>query len=174
MRSAGSRPRVAAALAAILSAVALLVVVVAASAGAQAAPDPVVEQPFGADSGDACRYGSAKGVLGWHLGSLAGSPRVVDVTGVVVDRPVPTGPVAPCADDRRSSTMTLAAYAGGVLVDTQTVPVDNGTREFEFQLANTTSTARIERVTVQVCRPPLAGLPATYCGPTQEYRAPVT
>jgi hypothetical protein len=132
-----------------------------------------VEQPFAADSGDPCLYGEARGVIDWHLGPLATRPTVVDIEGWLLDRPLSNNPVAPCGGDRRFSSVTLTAYARGAVVDSAVVRADNGVREFRLQLVNSTNAARIERLTVQVCRLSPAGDPAESCGRTQEYRAPV-
>jgi hypothetical protein len=145
----------------------------AAQTTTETTADSSVEQPFAADSGDPCRYGEARGVIDWHLGPLATRPTVVDVEGRLLDRPLPDSPVAPCGGDRRFSTVTLTAYARGAVVDSAVVRADNGVREFRLQLVNTANAARIERLTVQVCRLSSAGDPAESCGSKQEYRAPL-
>jgi hypothetical protein len=69
----------------------------AGPAAGPASADPVwetkVEQPFEADSGDACRYGHTRGLLGWHLDP----PTRVDVEGTgqveFRDSKDPAGPV---------------------------------------------------------------------------------
>lgn len=171
MRRARSTLRAAALLVCALSAV--LTGVGPASAAARVAPDTVVEQPFAADSGDSCRYGYTKGVLGWHLGPLVGRPTVVEVAGTVLDRPLSGSPAGSCGNDGRYATVTLTAYVGTKPVDTAAARVDNGTRDFRFQLANTTTAARIDRIVIEVCRPSLLDGRTAYCGPKQEYRAPV-
>jgi hypothetical protein len=146
-----------------------------ATAYASVAPGPtdtVVEQPFAADSGDRCQYGSTRGLLGWHLGPLV-RPATVAVRGSVLDRPLSLPSIPECGDDGRHTVLTMTAYARGVAVDQELVRVDNGVREFGFQLANTTSLAPIERVVVQVCRHPRTPGPAVHCGVEQVYRAPV-
>jgi hypothetical protein len=170
----GTRPRLrlVGVLAFILGAAGLLAAGAAGSASAQTAPQSGVEQPFTADSGDPCRYGDVKGVIGWHLGPLATRPTIVDVEGTLLDRPLSTGLVAPCGDDRRFSSVTLTAYARGAVVDSAVARADNGARDFGVQLVNATNAERIERVTVQVCRQaPVGG--GEYCGRLQEYRTPV-
>lgn len=138
-----------------------LTAVVAAPTGALASPT----QAFHANSGDNCRYGQTDGDLAWWSTSLTG----VDVTGVVVDRPAVTDPGPACPDDRRYTVATFAGYANGVLVDSDRRQVDNGRLEFRFVLGNSTSTARINRVVVQVCRASLTSTVPAYCGPAQSY-----
>ena len=149
-------------------------VALAGPASGREVPAPLVEQPFAADSGDSCRYGLAEGVLRWHLDPLGGPPTVVEVTGTIRERPVPTDPTAECGDDGRYSTVTMTAHARSGVVDTETVRVNNGAREFAFRLTGTPGAVPIARVIVEVCRPPLVGERPVYCGPRQEYRAPVS
>ncbi|WP_204011944.1 hypothetical protein [Virgisporangium aurantiacum] len=140
---------------------------------AAAAQDTVVQQPFAADSGDACPHGRTKGLLGWHLPPLGGGPVVADVTGILVDQPVSGDVSTPeCADDFRFSTVTFTAIAGARVVDTESARVDNGTVRFAFRLAAVTATP-IDLVVVQVCRVNLDPAPFTFCGPKQQYRAPI-
>jgi hypothetical protein len=149
-------------------------VALAGPASGQVVPSTLVEQPFAADSGDSCRYGLVEGVLGWRLDPLGGPPTVVEVTGTIRDRPVPIHPTEECGNDGRYSTATLTAYARSGVVDTETVRVNNGAREFAFRLTGTSGAVPIARVIVEVCRPPLVGTRPVYCGPRQEYRAPVS
>jgi len=182
MKGARSKLRTTAVAAGTISVAGLLATGLASSASAQAAapgqqavaPGTVVRQPFAADSGDACRYGVVKGQLGWHIGPVTSRPTVVDVDGTLVDRPLPTDSDAACGDDGRYSIATFTAYAGSAGVARAAVRVDNGAQPVRFTLANTTSTAGITLVVVQVCRPPLVGLRPVYCGAKQEYRAPVS
>jgi hypothetical protein len=148
--------------------------VAAVSASAQAAPATVVEQQFAASSGDSCRYGHAKGVLGWQLPPLGGGPTVVDVSGLLVDRPVAPITIPECPDDGRFSTLLLTALAGSEQVDTELIRADNSTRPFQLLLTGEIRRVVIDTVVVQVCRQPvLAGAPVS-CGPKQTYRAPVS
>lgn len=146
---------------------------VSASAGA-AAQDTVVEQRFAADSGDACPRGRTQGVLGWHLPPLGGGPVVADVTGILLDQPVSGDVSIPeCADDFRFSMVTFTAIAGAKVVDTESARVDNGTARFAFRLAAEVTAIPIDMVVVQVCRVNLDPAPFTFCGPKQQYRAPI-
>ena len=90
--------------------------------------------------------------------------------GTLIDRPVPTDPVSVCADDRRFSSAVFTAYAGNLQVDTDQRRVDNGRLDFRFVLGGTTSTARVDKVVVQVCRESMISpTPSRYCGPAQTY-----
>jgi hypothetical protein len=137
-------------------------------AASATASDVIVSDPFAATSGDECRMGSTAGKLGWHLTGL----RQVDVRGAVVDRGANSDPGLPCGDDRRYPTATFTAYSGGVAVRPSVVQrVDNGTLTFSFPI---TAARAIDLVVVQVCRHPLSPGPATYCGPRNAHRAPVS
>jgi hypothetical protein len=145
-----------------------------AAASAAEVPDTVVDQPFAADSGDACPLGRTKGVLGWHLRPLGGGPTAVDVTGILLDQPLSGDVSIPeCADDGRFSTVTFTALAGGTVVDTGSGRVDNGTVRLAFRLAAEVRAIPIDQVVVQVCRVNLDPAPFEYCGPKQVYRAPI-
>lgn len=118
--------------------------------------DVVVKQRFLAESRDSC--GVTKGVFAWHPTST------IDVTGVLHDDP--------CKDDGRFSTATFTAYASGRAVDEEIVRADDGPTDFVFQLDNSIGLTPIERVTVQVCRPPVEiGIPE-FCGPLEEHDSP--
>jgi hypothetical protein len=119
------------------------------------------QQPFTADSGDQCQYGTTRGILGPGT-----SPRLVHVGGVLVDRPVSSTTSALCVDDRRISVLTLTAYAGNRVVDSERIHVDNNTRDYKVSLVNAISTARIDRVTVRICRQGFVEGPLDYCGAT--------
>jgi hypothetical protein len=148
--------------------------VMPASASAGEATNTVVDQAFAADSGDACPHGRAKGLLGWHLRPLGGGPIAVDVTGILLDQPVSGDASTPeCADDGRFSVVTFTAYAGATVVDTGSGRVDNGTVRIAFQLAAEVRAIPIDQVVVQVCRVNLDPAPFEYCGPKQQYRAPI-
>jgi hypothetical protein len=138
------------------------------------APDLTAEQPFAADSGDSCRYGQVKGTLGWRLPPVGGPPTAVEVGGVLSDRPTAPITTPECGDDRRYSTVSVSAYAGGVQVDTESVRADNSMRRFALLLSNEVSRGPIELVVVQVCRQSLPAGPFDYCGARQVYRAPVS
>jgi hypothetical protein len=97
------RGRVTVFVTAALGAAALVVGTATAEA---AVVDVIVARPFSADSGDACRMGQTRGELGWHTDTR----RVVEVNGVVVDRPLPGGADAGCGNDGRYS---LAIYSRG-------------------------------------------------------------
>jgi hypothetical protein len=134
-----------------------------------AAPGPALAattQQFHAVSGDTCRYGQTDGTLSWWS---ATTPGAVDVVGTVIDRPTPTDPSV-CTDDRRLSFALFTAYAGGLLVDTERQGVDNGRLDFRFVLGATSSTARVDKVVVQVCREStISPTQPVYCGPAQTY-----
>jgi hypothetical protein len=155
-----------------LTAPAAALVVLAFPSTAHAA---TISQPFAADSGDACHYGSTSGTLGWTYGT--GSPvpvNSVDVKGQLTDRPTPTDPSTACPSDGYSSTATFTAYAGSAAVDRQSRTVDNGTLSFEFVLGKPASTTGIDRIVIQVCRSPVNTLPPTYCGTAVTYTPPPT
>jgi hypothetical protein len=146
------------------------VAVLAFPAAAQAA---TITQTFHADSGDACRYGSTDGTLGWQYGTASPLPVTgVDVKGTLTDRPLPADPATACPDDHYYSTATFTAYAGSVALDRQVRNADNAKVSFTFTLASSSSTAHIDRVTVQVCRSPINTLPPSYCGKEVVYLAP--
>lgn len=148
--------------------------VMPASASTGDVTGTVVNQPFAADSGDDCPRGRARGVLGWHLPPLGGGPTAVDVTGTLVDQPASGDVSTPeCADDGRFSAVTFTAYAGATVVDTGSGHVDNGTVRIAFRLAARARAVPIDRVVVQVCRVNLDPAPFEYCGPRQQYRAPI-
>ena len=135
---------------------------------------PVVTQEFFADSGDRCVYGQVRGVLGWHLPPVGGPPSAVDASGVLVDRP--TGPITTpeCTDDRRFSVVTLSAYSGGSVIDTEVVRADNGQQRFALTLVGEIRRAPIDMVVVYVCRHSLATGRPDYCGSRQVFRAPIS
>lgn len=131
-----------------------------------------VQLPFFADSGDSCRYGITKGEL-----SVPTVPtRLVRVSGAVADRPAGPGIPEVCPDDGRFSVAILIAYTGPKPVDAERIPVDNGTREYKFDLApDEPSILPIDRVSVQVCRQPReAGGPPIYCGVARDYWLPIS
>jgi hypothetical protein len=126
-----------------------------------------VIQPFSADSGDPCRMVQTRGDLGWH----SDSPRSVDVTGVVADRPLPGTADGACQDDDRSTLTTFTGYSNGTQITQSAVRVDNGHRDVELRL---TAPRSIDPVVVRVCRPsPLPG-PPIVCGAPQRYPAAIT
>jgi hypothetical protein len=148
--------------------------VAAFSPAAQAAPATVVEQPFAAGSADSCRYGQARGILGWWLPPIGGGPRAVDVSGVLVDHPVSPVTTPECPNDGRFSTVLFTAFAGGAQVDAELVRTDDSARTFQLQLAGETRPVVIDTVVVQVCRQFAFAGPPVYCGPKQAFRAPVS
>lgn len=122
---------------------------------------------FQAVSGDNCRYGQTEGTLSWWSTTVPGA---VDVVGSLVDRPVPTDPILICADDGRFSVAAFTAYSGSLQVATDKRRVDNGRLDFRFVLGGTASTARVDKVVVQVCRESMISpTPSRYCGPAQTY-----
>lgn len=145
----------------------------AAGPGRTTAPAAVQSAPaqeFKADSGDRCGYGYTTGTLTWR------APRptiysVVDVKGIVVDRPSRTDPGPGCADDGRYTMAGFIAYVGRTVVDSALVRVDNGSADIAVTLGeNGTVMPIIDQVVVQVCR--YSGTPVgiRYCGPPQTYR----
>jgi hypothetical protein len=142
-----------------------------ATAYAGTSPNSVVEQPFAADSGDACKYGATRGTIFWTLGPFV-TPAPVGVKGTLIDRPLSDMPSV-CGNDGRFSVVTFTAYAGTVKVDEQLVRADNQLVDYQFRLVNETSTAPISHLVVVVCRHFPAPGPAVYCGPRQLFRAPV-
>ncbi|MGI5186410.1 hypothetical protein ACQEVZ_60270 [Dactylosporangium sp. CA-152071] len=132
-----------------------------------------INQPFAADSGDSCRYGSTAGTLGWQYGTTSPLPVAgVAVTGKLADRPTPSDPAATCRDDGYSSTAVFVAYAGSVEVARQSRTANNATVSFAFTLGGNASTIGISRVVIQVCRNPVITLPPSYCGKPVTYLAP--
>jgi hypothetical protein len=145
----------------------------AAASSAPSAPEGVVTQAFSADSGDSCRYGRARGVLGWRLPPLGGGPTAVTVEGTAQDLPLPHAPVIGCGDDGRFTTVAFVARAGSTIVDSELVRVDNAGRDIALTLAGDTAATRTDSVTVQVCRSHPATPRLDYCGPRVSYRAPI-
>ncbi|WP_406068928.1 hypothetical protein [Micromonospora sp. NBC_01638] len=145
--------------------------IVASPGAAQAA---TITTPFHADSGDACRYGATDGTLGWQFGPTTSPLPVtaVAVKGKLTDRPLPADSTIVCFDDHYNSSATFVAYSGSVEVARQTRTANNGTVSFEFTLGNSTHTASISRVVIQVCRSPIITLPPSYCGTAVTYLSP--
>lgn len=143
-------------------------VVTPAAAGPVTA-EPAVSQEFKADSGDRCQYGYTTGVLAWR------TPRptiysVVDVKGMVVDRPNRSDPGVGCADDGGYTAAGFIAYNGRTVVDSAVVRIDNGSADVGLTLGETSSTIpTIERVVVQICRYSSAPVGISYCGSPQTY-----
>lgn len=139
------------------------------AAADRVATAPAAAQDFKADSGDRCRYGHTTGSLAWR------APRpsvhsVVDVKGIVVDRPTPTDPGVGCADDGAFTAAGFVAYAGRMVVDSAVVRVDNSSAEIVLTLGvNGTATPIIDRVVVQVCRYSTTPIGISYCGSPQTY-----
>jgi hypothetical protein len=134
-----------------------------------------ITQQFAADSGDACRYGTTSGTLGWSYGTASPLPVAgVDVQGRLTDRPLPVDPATGCPDDGYSSTATFTAYSGAVAVERRTETADDDAVSFAFSLGKASTAARIDRVVVQVCRNPVRTLPPSYCGKAVTYLAPPT
>jgi hypothetical protein len=127
----------------------------------------VVRQPFAADSGDRCRMGVASGDLGWHTDARL----LVEVSGVVVDRPLPTSSDTVCGNDGRYTVATFTASINGVVVDTGTVRADNGRQEVALLLSGSRP---IDLVVVEVCRVSRLPGPPTLCGTPQRYQRPIT
>ncbi len=154
---------------------AAVVAVLAILASPGTAHAATITQSFYADSGDACRYGVTDGTLGWRFGTISPLPVIaVDVKGKLTDRPLPTDPVTVCRDDGYYSIATFVAYAGSVEVDRQARAANNNVVTFEFTLGTNSTSTRIDRIVIQVCRSPINTLPPTYCGKAVEYRAPPT
>jgi hypothetical protein len=127
----------------------------------------VVSLPFAADSGDRCRMGAASGRLGWHTDGRL----LVEVSGVVVDRPLPASSDTVCSDDGRYTVATFTASINGVVVDTGTVRADNGRQEVALSLSGSRV---IDLVVVEVCRVSRLPGPPTVCGTPQRYQRPIT
>jgi hypothetical protein len=151
---------------------AVLAAVPATLALATTAHAAVIPQPFAADSGDACRYGSTDGTLGWTYGTTSPLPVAsVVVKGRLSDKPLPADPGFNCRNDGYASTATFTAYAGNTVVDRQGKTADNATVTLDFTLGRSTNAA-IDRIVVQVCRDPVLTLPPSYCGKPVTYVAP--
>jgi len=152
--------------------VAPLAALLAVAASPGIAHAAAITQSFYADSGDACRYGVTDGALDWRYGATSPLPMLgVNVSGKLIDQPLPSGPVA-CADDRYYSSATYIAYSGTVEVDRQTRVADNGVTTFAFTLGANAASTGISRVVIQVCRNPIVTLPPSYCGKPATYLAP--
>lgn len=151
---------------------------VGAAAPAVAAPErttasvtaqPAVSQEFKADSGDRCVYGYTTGTLTWR------TPRptlysVVDVKGVVVDRPNRTDPGVGCRDDGAYTVAGFVAYAGRTVVDHALVRVDNDTVDVSVTLGERSAvTPVIDQVVVQICRYSVTPIGTSYCGSPKTY-----
>jgi hypothetical protein len=140
---------------------ALAAAVVGAAAPAEA-HHPAVTQPFAADSGDDCRYGTTQGTLAWAA-THPPEPASVTVAGTVSDAPPPASPG--CRDDQMFTVASFRAFTGDLLVDEETRRVDNDTLGFGFRLTASLPVSHIERIDVQVCRMPLIHATRTaYCG----------
>lgn len=144
-----------------------------AGVAAPAAAQNQVAQPFAADSGDNCRYGSTTGTLTWAEVHPPEFPSVA-VSGTVADRPLPADPGPACPDDGHFTIANFAAYNGNVLVDSEAQQINNGRGAFDFRLAPSPGqlVPRIERVVVVVCREPVIGPGTGYCGQSQTYFPP--
>lgn len=136
--------------------------------------DQLITHTFAADSGDSCRYGFTDGTLTWRFGpSPTPLPVVaVEVKGRVADRPLLADPGFPCRDDSLFSVATFTAFSGLREIDRQGARADNGVTSFQFTLGVNSTTARIDRVVVQVCRHKPSSVLPSYCGRPVEYRTP--
>jgi len=143
----------------------VVTVLLATSAPAQAG---TFTQPFAANSGDSCRYGTTQGFLVWRYSTTAPiRPITVDVRGTVVDRPVPNE--WSCRDDGFYSVAIFTAFSSSAV--RQEVRANNETVTISFTLG-ATSTVGLSRLMVQACRFPLpvTNPPTTgYCGSPQHY-----
>jgi hypothetical protein len=120
-----------------------------------------------ADSGDSCVYGSTSGTLVWRA---IGKAIVVDVSGVVVDKPRLAEP-SKCADDGFYTIAVFRAYSGTDVVAREDAKADNGENQLQFTLG-TNSASGLTHLVVQVCREPLFILLPSYCGTAVTY-API-
>lgn len=156
-------------LAAVLATGTVAAPVAADSAAAPAALAPAATQDFKADSGDRCGYGHTTGVLAWRTPRPTIHP-VVDIKGVVVDRPTRSDPGVGCADDGSYTVAGFVAYVGRTVVDRALARADNGSVDFSATLGeNGTATPMIDRVVVQVCRYSTAPIGISYCGSPQTH-----
>jgi hypothetical protein len=153
-------------------AVVLAATVVAVLAVSTQAHAGTITQSFHADSGDSCRYGVTDGTLGWRTGTSPLPFIAVDVRGTLTDRPSPSDPSTACRDDGFYSTATFVAYSRTVAIDRQSRRADNAVVSFAFTLGSSSTTSRVDRVVIQVCRSPVNTLPPGYCGRPAEYLAP--
>lgn len=140
------------------------------AAAAPVTAGSTVAQEFKADSGDRCVYGHTTGALAWRVPPRPTLYTVVDVKGVVVDRPTAADPGVGCADDRGYTTAGFVAYVGRTVVESAIVRADNQSVDFALALGETsTTTPVIDRVVVQICRYPTAPVGISYCGSPQTY-----
>lgn len=137
---------------------------VLAAPGVASAANPTVQR-FYADSGDACGYGYTVGHLSWD-----DTRPLVGVRGSVTDYPVDNTWF--CADDRRFTVAHFVAFSSNLPVDRGAARVDNGTVDFSFTLGANTSTTRIHRVVVQICRYSQWSAGPDYCGLRSVYDHP--
>ncbi|MQY13748.1 hypothetical protein SRB5_39000 [Streptomyces sp. RB5] len=151
----------------VLAALAAVPTVLALATSAQAA---AYTQPFAADSGDACLYGTTEGTLDWNYASdSAIVVDTVDVKGRLSDKPTLVADPTNCRSDGFNSTATFTAYSGTRAVDSNSATADNGTVAFSFTLGKAWSAGPVDRVVVQVCRHPIFTLPPSYCGKEVTY-----
>lgn len=132
-----------------------------------------IGQPFAADSGDACHYGTSSGTLGWTFSTTAGPLTLIGVhiTGRLTDRPLPIGPVTGCPDDGYASTVSFTTYSGTTAIERRLETTDDATVDFDLYVGGTTVTY-MDRIVVQVCRSPVSTMPPSYCGKAVTYFAP--
>ncbi|GAA4468467.1 hypothetical protein GCM10023170_082490 [Phytohabitans houttuyneae] len=129
--------------------------------------------PFRADSGDNCRYGTTQGSLIWRYSTTTPiRPITLDVRGTLVDHPLPDEWGFLCRDDGYYSVATFVAYLSNGTTARAEARADNAIVSLGFTLGSSSTTSSISRATVQVCRSPLRGTGASYCGTPQHY-APV-
>jgi hypothetical protein len=129
--------------------------------------------PFGADSGDSCRYGRTQGTLVWRYSTTTPiRPIAFDVRGTLIDHPLPDAWGFLCRDDGYYSVATFVAYLNNGLTQRAEARANNAIVSFDFALGSGSTTAGISRASVQVCRSPLSGTGPSYCGPPQHY-API-
>ena len=151
-------------------AVAVVAGVLAVSAPAQAN----VTQPFRADSGDRCRYGTAEGYLTWRYNPAAPTRLVMlDVRGTLADRPVANDPGFACRDDGYLSVVTFTVSMADGSVSRRDARLDNQSASVAFTVGS--NSVSVARLVVQVCRYPLFSTPPAtgYCGMSQTYPSPI-
>jgi len=154
----------------IATAAAVVATVLATPTAAHA--EQAISVPFSANSGDDCRYGVTEGTLTWRFGTSPLPVTAVGVKGRLADRPLPADPAIPCRDDGLFSVATFTAFLGDRQVDRDARRADNSVVSFEFVLGDNSTTSRIDRVVVQVCRHRPTSTVPVYCGRAVSYPAP--
>jgi hypothetical protein len=145
-----------------LSRIVALLATAFAAALALPSPAQAATYPFYAHSGDQCVYGFTRGSVSTTTPTPV--PGVL-VTGSLTDRPTPIDPVL-CRDDGLFSVAAFTAFTANGTIARDAVRADNSTLQYRFVLGSNTSTDRIVRINIQVCRYHGTSSAPRYCGAT--------